>query len=47
MKSSLFCSALGAVVLAFPGPAQAAVTLQIISDNDFAVFERVNLFDVQ
>ncbi|NQX02000.1 PEP-CTERM sorting domain-containing protein [bacterium] len=38
MKSTAFYSALGAVVLASSGLAQAAVTLQIISDNDFAVF---------
>lgn len=38
MKSSVRIAALGAVLLASSGLSQAAVTLEIISDNDFAVF---------
>jgi len=38
MKSILRKSALGAFILATTAFSQAAVTLQIISDNDFAVF---------
>lgn len=38
MRSFIRKSAFGAIILATTGLSQAAVTLEIISDNDFAVF---------